>query len=67
MIFQGDFSSNQSTGLISLPYVQLRRYNWTWLEPGTSKGQIEDNLSHSVPNPSIVNPESLTVTPQVYQ
>lgn len=56
----------QSTGLISMPYVQLRRYNWTWLEPGTSKGQIEDNINHNIATPLILNPESAVSSTPVF-
>lgn len=65
MIFSGSDGSVFSSGGVSLPYIQLRRYNWTWLEPGTSKGQIEDNLNHSVPTPTILNPESAGTSGQV--
>lgn len=65
MIFQNDASAAGSTGYISLPYVQLRRYNWTWLEPGTSKGQIEDNINHTITSPSYVNPQSGAIASQV--
>lgn len=61
IIASNEIGFPQSTGLISMPYIQLRRYNWTWLEPGTSKGQIEDNVNHSIANPIIVSPESLQV------
>ena len=65
MIFSNEAGYPESTGLISLPYVQLRRYNWTWIEPGTSKGQITDNINHTIAVPTMINPESATATSQV--